>query len=107
MDNKTITLKPFDDTSAELLQTATIRTAEQLNRHNPTQAAILRRMAMNLDSPSHDIGELTIVSAFLLQLSVQQFAAQVTDKNHAARLYEIAQDITDKIHAHKNQEPCD
>lgn len=104
--NRTIILHPLDDLTAELLQSATIRTAEELNNHNPKQAAILRRIAMNLDTPRHEIGELTVVSAFLLQLAAQKFAAQASDSSHASVLYDIAQEITDKIHTNQYQQPC-
>lgn len=105
--DKTITLNPLDDTAAELLQSATIRMAEQLNNHNPNHATILRRMAMNLEKPQHNVGELTVVGGFLLQLAAQQFAAKATDESHAAILYEIAQEITEKIHANNTPKPCD
>lgn len=102
MDRK-ITLNPLGETAAELLQSATIRMAEQLNCHNPNHATILRRMAMDLEHPEHSVGELTIVGAYLVQIAVQQFAATVTDPSHASILYDIAQEITDKIHDNTQQ----
>lgn len=105
--DKTFTLKPLADTAAELLQSATIRMAEKLNNHNPYHATILRRMAMDLGKPYYSVGQLTIVGGFLLQIAAQQFAATTTNPDHAAILYEIAQEIIDKIHANNTPVPCD
>lgn len=102
-----ITLNPLDNTAAELLQSATIRMAEKLNNHNPNHATILRRMAMDLEKPHYSVGQLTIVGGFLLQIAAQQFAATTTNPDHAAILYGIVQEITDKIHANNTPAPCD
>lgn len=104
--DRTIILNPLNEKAAELLQSATIRMAEQLQNYNPNHAALLRRMAMDLERLDRSVGELTIVGGFLLQLAAQQFAAKATDPSHAAILYEIAQEIIDKIHD-KTHEPCD
>lgn len=95
--NQTITLKPLDDTAADLLHTAVVRLSEKID--NRKHADLLRRVATSLEQPTHTVGKLDPLGGFLLQTAARMLAAQTADGSRAAILREIALDINSKLHA--------